>query len=640
MLAPFAERLSQILAAPGTLHPYPDRSQRSAWLGLPDDARQQLVDAGSQYLGHDWPAVQARHYLTYTRHGRQTDFLEVRNARRASLTALVLAECIEASGRFLDDIANGIWAMCEESYWGNPGALYIQAAGRGFPDPGEAIVELGTGETAALLAWTHELLGPALDEVSPMIRRRLQHELRSRMLDVCLQRDDLWWMGNTGVPVNNWTPWICSNWLTTVLLMEQDTALQQLATARILHCLDVFLDSYAVDGGCDEGPGYWNRAGGSLLECLELLHVASDGAIDVYHHEKVRNIGMFPARTQIADDWFVNFADAPATAEPSAPVVYTYGTRIGDAGLQRLGAWLTQRSGGLAAGANGGLARQLHSLFLLQELRNAEAAAPGYPRASWFPGIQVLAARQHAGSTSGLFVAAKGGTNAESHNHNDVGNVVVYVHGRPVLVDAGVGTYTAKTFSEQRYDIWTMSSGYHNLPQVAGLDQVPARRYLPGGVKYTDDNLRSARDVTCDIDADAVVFCADIAGAYPEAVGLNSWIRTVRLEVGDAPRVVVQDAMACSRAQEVVFSFITPCQVSAEAGVLRFDSTTLPDGRAAGTAVMHHDPGLRVDVETIPIDDPRLQKSWGERLYRIRLFPDGPAKAGDWSFEIVPPPDG
>ena len=37
--------------------------------------------------------------------------------RRSALGRLVLAECVEGSGRFLDDIINGVWAICEESTW-------------------------------------------------------------------------------------------------------------------------------------------------------------------------------------------------------------------------------------------------------------------------------------------------------------------------------------------------------------------------------------------------------------------------------------------------------------------------------------------------------------------------------------------
>jgi hypothetical protein len=38
-------------------------------------------------------------------------------------------------------------------------------------------------------------------------------------------------------------------------------------------------------------------------------------------------------------------------------------------------------------------------------------------------------------------------------------------------------TYTRKTFSSQRYEIWTMQSGYHQLPKINGVDQMQGRQY-------------------------------------------------------------------------------------------------------------------------------------------------------------------
>jgi hypothetical protein len=46
----------------------------------------------------------------------------------------------------------------------------------------------------------------------------------------------------------------------------------------------------------------------------------------------------------------------------------------------------------------------------------------------------------------------------EIHNHNDVGNFILYVDGMPAIIDIGAVTYTALTFSKDRYKIWNMQS--------------------------------------------------------------------------------------------------------------------------------------------------------------------------------------
>ena len=110
----------------------------------------------------------------------------------------------------------------------------------------------------------------------------LRLEVDRRILTPALERDDFWWMGFTPREVNNWNPWINSNWLAAALLLERDPARRARAVAKIARSLDRFIDSYPDDGGCDEGPSYWGRAGASLFESLELLHSATGGAVDVY----------------------------------------------------------------------------------------------------------------------------------------------------------------------------------------------------------------------------------------------------------------------------------------------------------------------------------------------------------------------
>src|SRR6185369_12944547 len=114
----------------------------------------------------------------------------------------------------------------------------------------------------------------------------------------------------------------------------------------------------------------------------------------------------------------------------------------------------------------------------------AEPAKPPLVRDAWLPGIQVMTARRREASSAGLYLAAQGGHNAESHNHNDVGNFIVYADGEPAIVDVGVETYSAQTFSSRRYEIWTMQSAYHNLPTIDGVMQGAGRQFAARSVSY------------------------------------------------------------------------------------------------------------------------------------------------------------
>ena len=87
-------------------------------------------------------------------------------------------------------------------------------------------------------------------------------------------------------------------------------------------------------------------------------------------------------------------------------------------------------------------------------------------------------------------LAVKAGDNNDNHNHNDTGSLTLYKNGQPALADIGVESYTGKTFSAQRYEIWTMQSGYHNLPTLDHHRRTPADRMEERSLPYPPDNDR------------------------------------------------------------------------------------------------------------------------------------------------------
>jgi Heparinase II/III-like protein len=612
-----AESLQKSLTDHARWKPYPTAAEREAWSGLAKDAREMVVKEGEAFLGKPYEPLPATLFLEYARNGNRSRWEGVQFGRRTHLRHTVLAECVEGKGRFLDDIADGIWAICEETFWGVPAHMGAQKRGVGLPDVQEPIIELFSAETGALLAWTHYLFGKQIDQVHSLIRERLEGEIERRLLSVYRNRQDFGWMGlNNDRPVNNWNPWIHSNLLTCALLMDTDPARRAQTVYQILTSLDRFLDSYHEDGGCDEGPGYWNRAGASLFECLDLLQSASNGRVNYFDLPLVRQIGAYIYKVHIAGDWYVNFADAPAKVKPDGSLLYRYGKATGDGDLQALGAYQYQRSG---AGLES-LGRALPALFQGAEIRKAEARDP-LVREAWLDGIQVATARRRAGTTEGFYFAALGGHNAESHNHNDVGNFVVYLNGNPVLIDVGVENYTAKTFSSKRYEIWTMQSAFHNLPTINCVMQAAGRQY-------------EAREVGFHADEAGAEFSADLAAAYPESAGVEKWRRSVRLDRA-ANGVVVTDRFALRGVGgKIEMSLMTPCTVRADgarAVVLSGGMLGKASVRVAVTAAAA--PEFR--TEEIAIDDSRLRGSWGNRLYRTVVGWSGLPVTGELRFEIT-----
>ncbi len=619
-------KLASILVPRDDWHPFPRYADREGWTGLPDAARDALIKRGEAVLARSWPDLPAALYLGYARNGNRSDFEGVYFERRRRLQALVLAECMEAKGRFLDAAANALWSICEETSWCIPAHLGMQKSGVGLPDSNEPIVDLFAAQTAVSVAWTLYLIGPQLDEISPMLRRRAEQEIDHRILTPYGERD-FGWMGfgsngRAGRP-NNWNPWINASVLTATLVVEPDGDRRVRLVHRILRSLDQFIQPYPADGGCDEGPGYWSRAGGSVMDSLDLLFSATRGELSVFGDDLIREMGRFIYRVHIADDWYVDIGDCPARTEIDRDLVYRYGHAIRDPQLEAL-ATAGARLDELVRGTDSyDFGRALSTLADLPKILAGRGVSPPFIADAWLGSddLQMMIARDKEGSTDGFFVAAWGGHNAQSHNHNDVGNFIVSVDGHPVFVDLGAPTYTAKTFSSRRYEIPAMQSGYHNLPTINGTLQSAGRQF-------------AAHQVRCDLSAGSAELSMDIAAAWPAEAGVKSWLRTVRLDRGQQVSVMETFELTEARA-ELSLNLMTPRPVSVdEPGKLRID---LPSGSGEHPAAMLQYPAeqLEASLEAFPLNDARLEKVWGETLTRISLRSKSPSLKNTWTLQLT-----
>ena len=606
------QTLAAALLPAAQWHPYPTIRDRADWEAVPQEIRAAFIQAARQHVGTTWERIPATVTLQFIRNGNRSNYDAINTRQREKLATLVLAEVFENEGRFLDDIANGIWAISEQTFWGSTAHLGMQRAGNGLPDVTEPVVDLFAAETAALLAWTDYLLGDRLDAVSPLVRKRIRAEVDRRILTPALARDDFWWMGfGERKNLNNWTPWIDSNWLAAVLLLEADPRRRVAAVYKIMRSLDNFINIYPDDGASDEGPGYWDRAAASLFDNLELLRGATSDKVDIYGSPLVRSMGQYIYRVYIKDQYFIPMGDASAKITPDAELVYQYGKRIGDPVMQGFGALLAQRRGPYHPRSSSP-GRILPALLIAKEIATATAAEP-LPGSVWLPDLQLMAARSTPNSGAGLYVAAWGGHNGQSHNHNDVGNVIVYGDGKPVLIDVGVETYSAKTFSAQRYEIWTMQSAYHNLPTINGVMQGAGREF-------------QAKDVSFNETANRVTFSADIAAAYPAEAGVRRWQRRVTLD-RKTPAVELEDRYDLTQWKEPVrLNLMTPLHV---------DTSRPGEVRLGGRYVLTYDAGkVTAAVEEIRVSDERLRSVWGDGLERLVLTPRGTALRGAYRVTL------
>lgn len=274
--------------------------------------------------------------------------------------------------------------------------------------------------------------------------------------------------------------------------------------------------------------------------------------------------------------------------------------------MKRYAAALVQRNGKTDPDAGRDVFRTLQALACAGELAQTPASLASAPF-TWYPETEFCYMR-----AGGWFFAAKGGFNNESHNHNDVGTFSLYLNAVPVLIDAGVGTYTRQTFSSERYTIWTMQSDYHNVPAINGMAQAFGSQYKAADAKF---------------DARRSTFSVNIAPAYPAGANVRKWVRTYALSAAGV-RITdafdLEEATAPTRLRFLTWGE-TDCSVPGKVKIT-----------AGGEQVVlsYDKNAFAPEVEAVPLTDPRLSAVWGGAVSRITLQAVQPVKKGKYVCTI------
>lgn len=572
--------------------PFPDIDDRTAYDSLPQELRNAVISQGEKYLGYEYPVIRATDFMKFKRTGNRVDYENLYFERRYALNSLAAAECMEDQGRFVDDIINGIFALCEESAWQlPPHNSYLRNAPQELlPDASRPVLDLFACETGAQLACVRYLLGSRLDRVSPFINRRIADELERRILTPYV-REHFWWMGKGEEPMCNWTPWCTQNVLLTVFLQKSLPETEKAVTLKAAESLDFFLKDYGDDGCCDEGAQYFRHAGLCLDGAAEILNRITDGAFEcLYQWDKVKNIASYISNVHVADKYYINFADCSPVAGRAGVREFLFGRRTGQPGLMLFAAKDFKASqGNLFADESNrlNLFYRMQTVFYYQEVMSFDTTEVLAHQDIYYPSVGLFLSRNDT-----FCLAVKAGDNDDSHNHNDTGSFTLYKDGQPLFIDIGVESYTAKTFSSRRYEIWTMQSCYHNLPTIEGLDQLDGPDYFAGNVKTFFEETRSRISM-------------ELSSAYSFKTCKKHYTREVFFDKL-SNRVLLTDT---TDAKDVVLNFITYEKPEVTENVILIGS--LAQASYSGAKPL--------TVEVLPVTDARLRTAWDHELYRIRL---------------------
>jgi hypothetical protein len=580
---------------------FPPVSEREFWSRIAAQKRlagllAEFRDAARAAKGRPVPALPAALYMEFRRTGNRIDYEQPYFERRCTLEALVVTETLEHRGEYLDAVVEYLWSILGEYTWVLPahafrGELFdhlppeLFAGDDPLPPPHLPFVDLFAAETAGYLAFTLRLLGDELAAYSANLVRAVREEIERRVIGPTERYLDGFVSWSRGK--HNWSPWCCSNLLWVANEILTDDVRFTVLVRKLQTVIDRYFDHYAVDGGCDEGPGYWQLSPGRCAFYAEGLRRASGGTIDLFAMPKFRAMCDYIGYAWYAGKKFASFADFGGRHQ-----VYT--------GMIRM---LARRSGALHSlrmahdyEAANGLHRQGHTgmAMTLVELTEgpvtaAEIAEIPEEFLHVYPDSQQLHAR-----SGSFYVAMKGGHNGESHNHNDVGQFVFGAGGRLAVADLGTATYTRETFGPRRYENWLQNGFGHNPPVFSGVPQSPGKEFRAG--KFEVAGTPDCFTATC-----------DLTPAYPAELGLVSCERRLHF---DGRKLTVTDSWRAAKP-------------------LAWSVRLFHDGDGVKVSCR----GGEIATGKLPLDDSNLRSAWGDSINETRLAAPA-AAAGEVTYTI------
>ncbi len=561
--------------------PFPPAADREAWQAVAERPHVHAADLtarAEEAAAQGPPPLRATDYLSFFRTGRRDAHAGPARARNAALAALTAAECLEGRGRFLDPLLDLSWAICEETSWVMPPHLPFDGV-HVLPDVESPVVDLrvaGVGRQLGEMLGAH---GAAMDAVTPVWRRRVQHELRRQVVEPYLAGGIGWMTG-----ASNWNAVCTAGAVAAALLGGFPVETQARALREALGSAQHFLRGFTEDGGSSEGPGYWAYGVGNYCALAYYVHCATGGEVDMLADPIVPRLLAYPAGMVLSGRKVANFADCPPEVSfRSGPV-----------------AWAAERAGvppmvALAARGAGHAPRRGSVLDVWLAPEPGKFAPPAE---AFLPELQVMVARTAGEEGEQLVLAAKGGHNGEIHNHNDVGAFIVHWRGESLICDLGAPEYVKDLFSARRYELLGTGSRDHDVPLVNGVEQGAGEEFRASGFARVESGA-------------SVGVAMELSGAYPPEAGLRSLRRRLVLRRGAPGRVELVDEVEFSgegRRYELPLHSEARFEAAGEGAV------------AAGGFRIEWDPSVvEARLEEIEHEDRRLGERFGGAIPRCTL---------------------
>ena len=437
---------------------------------------QPIIALADLALKKTYPALKMSDYLMYEETGNRDVFEKGYFERRRDASFLLTAYWLTEDEKYYKPLLDLVCMISDEFTWCLPAHLHTDPLPDGYLSA-MGVVDLFAAETARLFTDIYDVLGEKLPE---FMCTRMKYEIDRRITKPLLKWR-FWWQRCT----HNWASVCAAGSARAVLRFASEDEIKTLIP-MFDTCIEHFLSGYKDDGCCPEGYDYWRYGFGYFAIYAQLMFEYTDGRVNYFDSEKVRNIAMFPQKIRMGRGRTVCFSDGGNTFSICSGIICYLRKLFGDAvkypGIEFLG--------------HKGNIFSINSILWFDpdykedELEDSTAV---FKETQW-----IISRRKN------YSFAAKGGHNFEPHNHNDVGSFMIVASDDSIpLIDLGADKYRKETFTlDTRYKILNHCSWGHSVPIIN------SDGYQIYGKQYKSKNA-------C-IDENS--FSLDIEDAYEEGI--------------------------------------------------------------------------------------------------------------------------
>ena len=376
-----------------------------------------------------------------------------RRKRLALLQVLAIAD-----ESYLDELEDILFAISEESTWVLPAHNLMDDNTFDY-----TMIDLFSSETALYLSETVYIFK---DKLSNDIRKRIRQSVEEKIIKN--YENQVYGFESWSI---NWAPvCACGVGVSYLLLFpEKFDAVKE----RLFRPFQCYANGFDAQGYCEEGMGYWQYGFGMFCQFFNTYVEIKKERPEFLDTQKLFDMARFAENARMDDGVYLPFADGGSKRfTPNISMFYLIKNLFPNVfKLPKLG-FLDEDNKGLDL-SKSLWTKTLYCADLYEAEENGEQENDS---SFYYENAQVFIRK-----TDCYSFTAKGGTNGDGHNHNDVGAFQIVKNSKRLISDYGAGKYTKDYFwNEQvRYgdEVFVCGSQSHSLPIIDGITQSCGKEY-------------------------------------------------------------------------------------------------------------------------------------------------------------------